>query len=134
MINLQILIPLIITTIVAVVGWYIAHFLSFKRDRANKRRELRIQYLIEAYRRIERAANRPKNFDNNKELESAISDIQLFGTKKQAKLAEQFAYEIAHKSNASTDELLIDLRQDLRAELDLEQLPSEITYLRLDKG
>jgi len=33
--NLQILIPLLITTIVAVVGWYIAHFLSFKHDRAS---------------------------------------------------------------------------------------------------
>ena len=84
--------------------------------------------------RIERAANRPKNFDNNDELESAISDIQLLGTIKQAKLAEQFASEIANKSNANTDELLLDLRKDLRAELGLEQLVDEITYLRLDKN
>lgn len=105
-----------------------------KRDQTNKRRDLQVQYLIEAYRRIERAANRPKDFNNNIELESAIADIQLFGTAQQVRLAEKFAFDIANNSNASTDELLVNLRDELRRELKLEVVNPEITYLRLDKN
>ena len=50
--NWQLLIPLLITTVVAVVGWLIAHALAAARDRANKRREMRVAVLIEAYRAL----------------------------------------------------------------------------------
>ncbi len=132
MINLDILFPALITTTVAIFGWYCAHKLSIKRDRENKKRDLTVSYLIEAYRRIERSANRPKTFANDLELESAIADIQLFGTPHQAKLAERFAFEIAENSNAKTDDLLIDLRKELRRELNLEPVAPEITYLRIE--
>jgi len=132
--NTDILFPLLTTTAVAIVGWYIVHQLNIARDRTNKKRDLQIQYLIEAYRRIESSANRPKKFDNNLELESAISDIQLFGNKKQVDLAEKFAFDIANNSYASTDELLINMRAELRKELGLEKVSSEIVYLRLDEN
>ena len=78
------------------------------------------------------ASNRPKNFDNNFELESAIADIQLFGNLKQVTLAAKFANDIAQNSNASTNELLSDLRASLRNELKLENTNSETIFLRLD--
>lgn len=131
MIQLEISVAAVIATIIPIIGWYIVHRLSVNRDRANKRRDLRVTYLIEAYRRIERSANRPKTYDNNLELESAIADIQLFGSPRQVELAVKFAFDIAKKSNASTDELLTDLRKELRGELDLEPVAPEITYLRL---
>lgn len=133
MLNLNVLIPALITTFFAIVGWYIVHRLNMERDRANKRRDLRTQYLIEAYRRIERATNRPKDFDNNLEIETAIADIQLFGSAQQVKLAEKFAFDIARKSNAPTDELLLNLRDELRRELKLEKVDPEMTFLRLDQ-
>ncbi len=49
--NIAAIIPLIITAVVAVVGWFIVHELSISRDIKNKRIELKIKYLIEAYRR-----------------------------------------------------------------------------------
>ena len=133
MINFNLLIPALITTLVAIFGWYIVHALNVRRDRDNKRRDMRIQYLIEAYRRIERASNRPKEFDNNLELESAIADIQLLGSLKQVSLGEKFAYEIANRNHASTDDLLYDLRASLRKELKLEEVKTKITYLRLNE-
>ncbi len=129
----ELLFPLLITTLVAISSWYIVHRLNIARDRANKKRDLQIQYLIEAYRRLERASNRPKRFDNNSELESAIADIQLFGTAQQVKLAQNFAFAIAQNSHASTDELLMNLRAELRRELGLEEVNPEIVYLRLDE-
>lgn len=132
--KIELLLPLLITTFVAILGWYIAHRLNVFRDRANKKRDLQIQYLIGAYRHLENSSNRPKNYDNNAVLESAIADIQLFGTAEQVKLAEKFAFDIAQNSHASTDELLINLRAELRKELGLEEVKPQIVYLRLDEN
>ena len=129
----KLLFPLLITTFVAILGWFVGHWFNLKRDRADTKRDLQVKYLIDAYRRIERAANRSKRFDNNSELESAIADIQLFGTAQQVKLAQEFAFGIAKTSNASTDELLRNLRAELRTELGLEEVNPEIVYLRLDE-
>jgi hypothetical protein len=41
----ELILPLAVTTTVGVVGWYAAHRPAAARDRANKRRELRVQYL-----------------------------------------------------------------------------------------
>jgi len=133
MINFDLLIPALITTLIAILGWYVVHLLNARRDRDNKRMDLRTQYLIEAYRRIEKASNRPRNFDNNLELESAIADVQLLGSPDQVILAEKFAYEIAENSHASTNELLYNLRASLRKALKLGVVRTEITFLRLDE-
>ena len=74
------MLALLIPTLVAVLSWFVGSWLSVRRDRANKRRELRVSYLIEAYRRLATATNRTgidgPYFVN---LDSAIVDIQLFG-------------------------------------------------------
>lgn len=46
--NWQLLIPLLITTGIAVLGWLVGHALNAKRDIQNKRREIQVQYLVEA--------------------------------------------------------------------------------------
>jgi len=53
-------------------------------------------------------------------LESAIADVQLLGSPYQVSLARQFAYGMAKDKNASLNELISDLRQSLRTELELE--------------
>ena len=124
-------VPLLVTTVVAVVGWYAAHRLSAARDRANKRRELRVQYLIEAYRRLENVSNRPISKATAPDFEKAIADIQLFGTPQQVALAKEFAVGFAQAGTHTLDPLLNDLRDSLRAELDLEPVSVGITYLRM---
>jgi hypothetical protein len=131
--NVQLLLPLLVTTLVALSGWIIVHYFNSKRDLQNKRRELRVQYLIEAYRRLEAASNANLK-EKRGDVESAIADIQLFGTLQQIQLAIKFADELSQKRVASLDELLIHLRKDLRAELQLEKTPSNIKYLRLRDG
>lgn len=130
--NFNLLIPLLITTIIAILGWIVAHRLTAKRDLANKRRELRVKYLIDAYRQLERAGNRLDPSSKWSDLESAIADIQLFGTPKQVEMAKRFADEFAKNRSASLDELLFDLRETLRAELQLEPVESQIKYLRIN--
>ena len=130
--NWGLLIPLLITTVTAVAGWLVAHRMAAKRDQLNKRRDLRVQYLIDAYRKLESVSNRDENSAEWAEkLESAIADIQLFGSARQVAMAKQFASEMAAESAASTDNLLSDLRKELRQELILENVPGDLKFLRI---
>lgn len=118
----KLFLQLTVTFIVAAVGWWVAHWLTSRRDLTNERRKQRLAYLLEAYRKLEACAY-PR--DPNAiwpEFESAIADIQLLGSAKQVQLAQQVAKAIAAKPNegASLDELLSDIRQSLRIELQLE--------------
>lgn len=128
-INLQLLIPLLITALVTIFGWYIVHLLSTRRDIKNKQRELRVTYLIEAWRKLEYASNR-KGVDAKEYVERPIADIQLFGTKNQIELTIKIANELAEKQGTNLIGLLTELRQDLRKELNLEQIDTPIKVFR----
>ena len=120
---MTIIIPILITALVAVFGWFIVHQLSISRDIKNKRSELKIKYLIEAYRKLENVSHRDN--PNIHDFESAMADIQLFGTKRQVELSQNIAREFAKNRTVLLDELLNDLREDLRELLKLEKLPSQ---------
>ena len=130
--NWQLLGPLLITTVVAVGGWFVGHVLAARRDRLNKRREQRIGYLIEAYRRLESCAHRGEDLEAVK-IESAVADIQLFGTVRQVELVQTFITKFAAEGGALMDDLLQDLRRDLRIELRLQSVPDRVLHLRLHK-
>lgn len=121
--NITTIISIMITALIAIAGWFIVHGLSIDRDLKNKRTELKIRYLIEAYRKLENISHREN--PNTQDFESAMADIQLFGTKRQVDLSHSIAKEFAKNRTAILDELLNDLRDDLRESLKLEKLPSQ---------
>ena len=128
------LISVLTSVALASLGWFVGYLSTIRRDRLTKRRDLRTQYLLEAYRRLEGAGNRNNPTDSDvKALESAVADIQLLGTVEQAHLARKFALEFAKDGHASLDPLLEALRHDLRKELDLPSLEEGVTYLRIAK-
>ncbi len=132
--NWQLLIPLLTTTAVAVVGWWIGHTLNTYRDRRNKRREIRVQYLIEAYRHLESGTCRGSIHATEfaAPFESAIADIQLLGSMQQARMAKELASAIANRhEGASAGPLLMSLRDALREELDLGSINEEPVHFRL---
>ncbi|MGH8470638.1 MAG: hypothetical protein ACREVY_17225 [Gammaproteobacteria bacterium] len=65
---------IIIPSALIILGWFMVSWLAAKREFTNKRREVRIQYLIEAYRSIASAANRQEQTTDDQKLkiESAI--------------------------------------------------------------
>ena len=116
------------------VGWWVGHAFNSSRDRKNKRREVRVQYLIEAYRQLEAGTCRGPidQTEFGRGFESAIADIQLFGTDDQARMAKALATAIAtRQENASAGPLLISLRDALRSELGLGALREEPIHFRL---
>ena len=130
--NWQLLLPFIVTTIVAVLGWEIAHPLTRKRERANRHRDIRLQYLIEAYRRLaDASARHPSSApEYARGLESALADIQLFGSFTQVEKLKKFLEDYAADGNAYLDEVINDLRAELRKELDLPPIPGNVQWLR----
>jgi hypothetical protein len=129
--KMEYLLPSCIAAVIVIIGWYVVHYLSARRDQTNKRRDLRVQYLIEAYRRLEYAGNRPMTKEIGPDFEKAIADIQLFGTPKQVELAQSFAHGFVAKGEHTLDPLLNELRKELRKELKLESVQPNIKYLRM---
>lgn len=113
----------VISTVVIIVGWIVAHRLNVQRDSLAKRRDLRVQYLLDAYRRLEDAANRPIDAlpQAKRAFESAVADIQLLGTRAQIDALLVYLNQHIKEGGANIDPLLKLLRDDLREELSLEK-------------
>jgi len=130
---------LTLAPLVAVMGWFVGHQFNVYRDRLNKRRDLRVQYLLEAYRRLESAANRDhKTEEQAIQFESAVADIQLLGTHKQIDATTKYLRRHASEGGGNIDEVLRLLRDDLRNELKIPPLvdcPIIFRFVRhLDAG
>ena len=124
----------LITVLLSVAGWFLGYVTTVRRDRLSKRRDLRIEYLIEAYRRLESVSNRTPTQQDATNLESAIADIQLLGSPQQISLAAEFAHTFAQPREATTTQLLESLRTDLRKELNLGAAADHVTHLRFEVG
>lgn len=120
----------VLAALVAVVGWFAAHRLNVAKDLAAKRRDLRIQYLLEAYRKLEGAAHRSDE-QKRKEFESAIADIQLFGGTDQISLVHQLIESMANDGFVSYNPLLEGLRKALRNELAIQPTDLPIKIFRM---
>lgn len=73
-----------------VAGAFVAvltHRLTSRRDHANRRSEMRIGYLVSAYRSLAGASNRKLqgSTPDARALEQALDDIQLLGSRGQSK-------------------------------------------------
>jgi hypothetical protein len=128
--NYELVLTLSTSAIIALFGWFIAHGFTSSRNLDNKRRELRTNYLLEAYRKLERSAEHKNPAESWSDMESAIADIQLLGSIEQVTLAKQFISEMVNNGKAKTQELLAELRASLRKELKLAPFNEEILHLR----
>jgi hypothetical protein len=114
---------------VAVVGWIVGQVLA----RRALRRTMRVEYLLVAYRRLERVSNRPMTLADEREIEAAVADVQLLGSPEQVELVQVFVTAFAAEGRASTDPLLDNLRDSLRRELLLEDVPPVASRLRISR-
>ena len=132
----DIAVSVLVSPVIAIMGWFVANNHATKRDRRNKQRDIRVQYLINAYRHLEAIASRGSDIDRYADnFESAIADIQLFGCPLQVQMAQELATSIASRSqDSSTGPLLLALRDDLRRELGLEKVGVEPVHLRIKRS
>ena len=115
------------SAIIAVSSWFVTQH----QARQAVRRNMRIDYLLDAYRRMERASNRPMTNSSARAIEEAVADVQLLGSPDQVHLANAFATPFAAKGEAVIAPLLEDLRTSLRDELLLEKVQPNWKRLRI---
>lgn len=129
-INWNIVVPILI----ALAGWYVVNKQNAQRDRENKLRDITTQYLIDAYRNLSDASMRPPQPGSiyYRKIESAISDIQLFGSEKQIEQANTMIDEYSKSGLINLDPILNDLRSQLREELGLPQVKQNVRWLRME--
>ena len=132
--NLELLIPLVATTIVAIAGWLVGHRLESNRDQKNKKREIRLDYLIRAYRDLGMAADRDPGSPQQALLESAFHDVQLFGSPSQLAILDAILREYMDCQHTTLNPLLSELRRDLRQELGLPEATLPFAFFRVKKG
>ena len=129
----KVLIPAITTLVgaaVVVIGWHRSHRLAAARDQFNKRRDLRLTMMLDAYGALATSAHRAFAGDTALEVEKALESIQLLGTPTQIGLAHNLVKEFAANQGVDWQPLLMDLRASLREELALEAVPGNLLHLR----
>jgi hypothetical protein len=122
-----------LAALVAIIGLGITHSLTSKRDLKSEKRKIRINFMIEAYRKLENGSCRGPNQHNySEEFHSAIADIQLLGSPGQVETARKIALALGNGSGnlVTINDLLNALRTELRQELNLPSVGSEIVILR----
>jgi hypothetical protein len=131
MIDWKLALSLTVPAVVAVVGWLIGHQLAGARDRSNKRRELCVQHLIEAYRLLAEVSNRPFTAETHQALERAATEIQLFGSEPVIGLLHTWVDAYSKGEQGHTSPLVRALRDELRKELHLDHLADAPKALRI---
>jgi hypothetical protein len=131
--NLTLFFPLVVTSLVTVIGWFALNYFANKSDRINRQKDLRINFLIQAYRDIGMASSRDIQSEHYKKLELAFHDIQLFGTTSQIEKLHNALSGWHSKPAVSVEVLLSDLRDDLRKEMNLPKDSSTIIMFRTKK-
>jgi len=115
-------------TIVAVV----THLLTSRRERQRNKREFNLKYLIDAWKNLNKGSRDDVGIhEKAPALESAIADVQLFGSPAQIRMAQKIAQEMTEANTSNTTDLLHDLRDGIRRELELEKAPEGAFFFRI---
>jgi hypothetical protein len=130
---LKIVIPLVVTTVIALAGWIVVHRLNAERDLKNSRLQLRTQYLLEIYRKLERSCGKAVTRESADDIEVALADLQLLGSAEQVHMARQYiaAHGNRNLTGINVGLLMEDIRNNLRIELGLEPIKEPVDHLRL---
>ncbi len=127
---------LYVTVALAIIGWWLGHYLSQRKDRKNRKHDIRTDYLRNTYNELSRLRSYSKVWDIKEVGESLIkvlSNIELYGSEEQIVLVKSMADEITKDGRLPSINCLInDLRDDLRKELGLGKIEGDVTMFLLD--
>jgi hypothetical protein len=123
---------LLITSSIIIFGWFIVNLLSSRRDRVNKRLDLKAKYLIEAWYKLDELAATEAD-EVSPDFNKIIANIQLFGSKRQILLINKVIEDISQKQGADLRELMMELRQEIRKDLNMEFIPENVEFIKFCK-
>lgn len=125
----------IISAAMVVVGGILSHQLASWRDRANKRREYSVGYLIEVFCYMRELSHHRQDdvLAAADEFDRIISDIQFLGNEEQIEAAKKLHAEMIAKHSGNLDDLMDALRRELRKELGRPAYQGRILRLKATK-
>ena len=120
---------------IAVTGWLVGHILTTRREINQKRREIRIKHLREAYLNLAHISDTGGDIVKHISLlQSSLNDVQLFGGSSQIKLLEQFINDLNENDTVQMNDLIRELRNEIRAHLKLSKIDETRWYVRVGNG
>ena len=122
----------VIAALIVIVSWRVVHWLNIKQDRENKRREIRVNYLLETILAVE-SDIRGGGAQGQEAARTALLKAQILGSPEQINIALDITTEISGQSPGTPIHLaplLNSLRDELRAELDLDKVEEPIHFLQ----
>jgi hypothetical protein len=137
---LNLILPLASSVIGGLVVALVNNLMTKRREHEKKLAELRIEHLIECWRKIERAASvgvdasqesRNEAYDR---IEEAIARIILLGTEREVEIASSVTATLTKHDPEAIVELMNELRSNLRQDLGLKMLPKiENVFFRIHR-
>jgi len=128
-------ISLMASILLAVASWWVVSYLNSSRDRKNKKRELVVTHLVDAYRVLTQEIGRRETTpESMTKFENLMTEIQLFGSREQVEMAKKISKETAENGVSEIDPLIEVLRSNLRRELNLEELDEPTIWLRFTEN
>ena len=122
---------LLVAIVIGLGGWYVVHRLTSTRDQLNRRNDLKVEYLLKAYRSLSNALTRKSPDEFALQFEEAVSDIQLLGSPNQVELLHKALSEPDSDGGyMGVNDVLEELRCDLRNELALEKISIKAKQFR----
>ena len=125
----------------AIVGGIIvaivSHFLTKKREYQKKISETRLEYLVDSWLKIEKAALSPIDAtadelnESRRNFDSAYAKVLLLGTKSEIEAANKCGDGLSSGDPEAIHFLLNSLRRSLRKEIGLEDVSGLKTFFRL---
>ena len=100
--------------------WLMQRFRA-ETTRVNRQQSERLRFLVAAYRSLAGSFT-PATAEERHQVEAALSDVILFGTREQAEMATACAAALLSGQPPPFDALVTSLRDHLRVELGLEAL------------
>jgi hypothetical protein len=122
---LTLIASLVIAVILLAVRVFVMQRVQQKRQRENRQETERLKSLVAAYRSLAGSFT-PARQDHTPQLEETLADIILFGTIAQVELSVACANGLKNDEYVDFQPLIKSLRADLRTQLGLEQIPSNI--------
>jgi len=123
-----------------ILGWFVINWFDSCRDRNNKLRDLKTEYLIDAYVKIASGAGTNMYLNDPKyqeDFRSALINIQLFGSEKEIELIQNAINKKTINDSIyiiDLDPILFELRKSLRDELNITQTDKKIQWINFQKN
>jgi hypothetical protein len=125
---------IIVTVVLAVIGWITSSYITSKRDRKNKRRAIVTDKMMDAYKVLTHEINERELTNERVEaLENLISDLQLIGSPEIVALTKKLAIDAVSNDQFPLDDLINEIRRELRKELDLNSIQGNVLWFRKNK-